>query len=73
MPPAAKKAPLDYLFAIFVGLFVFGTSFVVDPPATRYIVMITGAVMLLAALGAAARPDKADSSTDGQGSRSTRS
>ncbi|MDQ2726727.1 MAG: hypothetical protein M3Y91_02425 [Actinomycetota bacterium] len=70
MPPAAKKAPLDYLFAIATSLFVIGTSFLVEPPTTKYIVMITGAVMLVSVLAAAAKPEKAPSN-DGRRSRST--
>jgi hypothetical protein len=58
MPPAAKRAPLDYLFAILVSATVLGTSFVVEPPATKYIVMITGAIMLITSLAAAAKPEK---------------
>ncbi|MGI8750771.1 MAG: hypothetical protein ACR2MN_00340 [Acidimicrobiales bacterium] len=72
MPPAAKKAPLDYLFAIATSLFVIGTSFLVEPPTTKYIVMITGVVMLIAVLAAAAKPEK-ELPNDGQGPRSTRS
>jgi hypothetical protein len=58
MPPAAKRAPWDYLFAILVSATVVGTSFVVEPPATKYIVMITGIVMLIASLAAAAKPER---------------
>jgi hypothetical protein len=56
MRPAAALAPLSYLFALFVGAFTFGTSFLVDPPSTRYVVMVTGAVMFLTVLAAALRP-----------------
>lgn len=73
MPPAAKKAPLDYLFAVGVSLFVIGTSFAVEPPTTRYIVLITGVVMLIAVLAVAAKPEKASPSNDGERPRSTRS
>ena len=72
MPPAAKKAPLDYLFAIATALFTIGTSFLVEPPTTKYIVMITGIVMLIAVLAAAAKPQKATPS-DTNHPRATRS
>ncbi len=71
MPPAAKKAPLSYLFAIATSLFVIGTSFLVEPPTTKYIVMITGAVMLISVLAAAIKPEKVASADDGQRPRST--
>jgi hypothetical protein len=73
MPPAAKKAPLDYLFAIATSLFTIGTSFLVEPPTTKYIVMITGIVMLIAVLAAAAKPEKAAPPSDTQHPRATRS
>lgn len=73
MPPAAKKAPLDYLFAIVVSLIVIGTSFLVEPPGTKYIVMITGVVMLVTVLAAAAKPEKVSPPNDSQHPRSTRS
>lgn len=72
MPPAAKKAPLHYLFAVATSLFVIGTSFLVEPPTTKYIVMITGAVMLIAVLAAAAKPEKVAPSDPPQRPRSTR-
>ncbi len=55
MPTAAKKAPLDFLFAIVVCLIVIGTSLLVDPPETKYVVLITGIVMLIAVLASAGR------------------
>lgn len=54
--PAAQKAPLDYLFAILVSATVVGTSFLVEPPETKYVVLITGVVMLIASVAAALRP-----------------
>ncbi|MDQ6838853.1 MAG: hypothetical protein M3137_11110 [Actinomycetota bacterium] len=71
MPPAVKKAPLDYLFAIVVALIVIGTSLVVDPPTTKYIVFLTGVVMLIAVLATAAKPDKAPPTRDGRQAGST--
>lgn len=56
MRPAAAQAPLAYLFALFVGAFTFGTSFVVEPDGTKYIVMVSGAVMFLSVLAVALRP-----------------
>ena len=73
MPPAAKKAPLDYLFAIATALFTIGTSFLVEPPTTKYIVMITGIVMLIAVLAAAAKPQKVTPPSDTRHPRATRS
>lgn len=58
MPPAAKKAPFDFLFAFAVSVFVIATSFAVKPDTTKYVVMITGIVMLISVAAAAARPDK---------------
>ena len=55
---------MDYLFAILVSATVFGTSFVVKPPTTEYVVMITGVVMLIATLGAAVRPDRSADTGD---------
>lgn len=60
MPPAAKKAPFDYLFALVVCATPVGTAFLVDPPTTRWIVFATGVVMTLSVLAAAARPSKPD-------------
>lgn len=75
MPPAAKKAPFDYLFAVVVCLVVIGTSFAVEPAETKYVVMITGIVMLIAVVAVAVKPDKSPppAPTDAQRSRSSRS
>ncbi|MHB1533021.1 MAG: hypothetical protein ACYC1D_00100 [Acidimicrobiales bacterium] len=56
MPPAAKKAPADYLFALFVSAAPIVGSFVVTPSETRWIVFSVGVVMVLAVLFAATRP-----------------
>jgi hypothetical protein len=56
MRPAAALAPLSYLFALFVGAFTFGTSFLVEPDTTKYVVMATGVVLIVSVLAAALRP-----------------
>jgi uncharacterized protein (DUF983 family) len=56
MPPAASKAPLDYLFALFVCAVVVGVSFEVKPNETHWIVFGVGIVMALAVTLAALRP-----------------
>jgi hypothetical protein len=56
MPPAASKAPLDYLLAIVICLITIGVSFKVEPPETRWIVFTVGVVMAVAVLLAALRP-----------------
>lgn len=63
MPSAAQKAPLDYLFALLICATTVGTAFLVDPPATRWVVFSVGVVMTVAVLVAAAKPVK---STDEQ-------
>lgn len=71
MPPAAKSAPYDYLFAIVVCLIVIGTSFLVKPDTTKYVVMITGVVMLVAVAAAAAKPDRTASAPEAERKRSS--
>lgn len=56
MRPAMSKAPLEYLFALAVGALVVGTSFVVTPAETRWVVFGCGVAMLLAVLVVALRP-----------------
>jgi protein-S-isoprenylcysteine O-methyltransferase Ste14 len=56
MPPAASKAPIDYLFALVVSLVVVGVSFLVKPAETRWIVFAVGVVMGVAVLLTALRP-----------------
>jgi hypothetical protein len=56
MRPAASKAPLEYLFALATCLFVVGTSFLVDPPATRWVVFAVGVVMSVSVLAVSLRP-----------------
>jgi uncharacterized protein (DUF983 family) len=60
MPPAASKAPFDYLFALVVCAVVVGVSFEVQPSETRWIVFAVGAVMAVAILLAALRPVRTD-------------
>jgi uncharacterized protein (DUF983 family) len=60
MPPAASKAPYDYLFALVVCAIVVGVSFEVQPPETRWIVFAVGVVMAVAILLAALRPSHTD-------------
>jgi protein-S-isoprenylcysteine O-methyltransferase Ste14 len=56
MPPAASKAPLDYLFALVVCAVVVGVSFKVEPSETHWIVFGVGVGMAVAVLLAALRP-----------------
>jgi hypothetical protein len=56
MRPAASKAPLEYLFANATCLFVLGMSFLVSPPATRYVVFSVGVVMTVSVLIASLWP-----------------
>jgi hypothetical protein len=56
MPPAASKAPLDYLFALFVAVVTVVVSFKVEPTETRWIVFGVGVAMAVAVAAAAARP-----------------
>ena len=58
MPPAASKAPFDYLFALFVCAVVVGCSFAVKPPETRWIVFGVGIFMGVSVLLAALRPSR---------------
>jgi hypothetical protein len=58
MPPAAAKAPFDYLFALVVGLIVIGVSFKVEPSTTRYIVLGVGILMAITVLLVALRPTR---------------
>jgi hypothetical protein len=58
MPPAASKAPIEYLFAFVVALVVMGVSFKVAPSETRWIVFAVGAVMAISVALAALRPSR---------------
>jgi hypothetical protein len=58
MPPAAAKAPFDYLFALVVCLITVGVSFKVSPPETRWIVFAVGVAMGVTVLLAALRPTR---------------
>jgi F0F1-type ATP synthase membrane subunit c/vacuolar-type H+-ATPase subunit K len=58
MPPAASKAPIDYLFAFVVSLIVIGVTFFVKPADTRWIVFAVGVVMALGVVVAALRPSR---------------
>ncbi|MGH9061707.1 MAG: hypothetical protein ACRDZY_19670 [Acidimicrobiales bacterium] len=58
MQPAAKKAPLDFLFALVISLCPLVLSFFVQPDTTRWIVFAVGVVMTLSVLAAALRPVK---------------
>jgi protein-S-isoprenylcysteine O-methyltransferase Ste14 len=58
MPPAASKAPLDYLFALVVCAVVVGVSFAVQPSETRWIVFGVGILMAVAVLAAAMKPTR---------------
>ncbi len=58
MPPAASKAPIEYLFALVVCLITVGVSFAVQPPETRWIVFAVGIVMGVTVLLAALRPSR---------------
>jgi protein-S-isoprenylcysteine O-methyltransferase Ste14 len=58
MPPAASKAPLDYLFALVVCAVTIGVSFDVEPSETHWIVFAVGVVMAIAVVLAAARPSR---------------
>ena len=54
--PAASKAPLDYLFALVIGLVVIGLTFFMKPPTTRWLVFGIGVIMVVAVLAAALKP-----------------
>jgi hypothetical protein len=56
MPPAATKAPLDYLLALVISLITIGVSFKVEPPETRWIVFAVGVAMAVTILAVALRP-----------------
>jgi hypothetical protein len=56
MRPAASKAPFDYLFAFAVCVVVIGTSFVVKPATTEWVVFGVGVFMAVSVLVAAAKP-----------------
>ena len=58
MPPAASKAPLDYLFALAVCAVVVIVSFWVEPSETRWIVFGVGCFMGFTVLAAAAKPTR---------------
>jgi uncharacterized protein (DUF983 family) len=58
MPPAASKAPVDYLFALVICAITIGVSFAVKPPETRWIVFAVGCVMAVAVILAALRPTR---------------
>ncbi|MGI8493113.1 MAG: hypothetical protein ACR2KC_06570 [Acidimicrobiales bacterium] len=58
MPPAAKSAPADYLFALAVSAVVVGTSFLVEPALTRWIVFGVGVAMVLGVLAVGMKPAK---------------
>jgi hypothetical protein len=58
MPPAASKAPLDYLFALAVCAVVVIVSFWVQPSETRWIVFGVGIFMGVSILAAAAKPTR---------------
>ena len=55
MKPAALQAPLDYLFALSVSLLAVGTSFLVDPRSTGWIVFAVGLLMVLSVTVAGVR------------------
>ncbi|MST34444.1 hypothetical protein GHK86_17170 [Acidimicrobiaceae bacterium USS-CC1] len=58
MPPAASKAPVDYLAAAAVGILVMVVTIWVQPAGTRWVVFAVGALILLSALAAGARPSR---------------
>jgi hypothetical protein len=58
MPPAASKAPYDYLFALVVALITVGVSFKVEPPETRWIVFGVGVAMVVAVAFVALKPTR---------------
>lgn len=58
MPPEAKKAPLDYLFAFLMAASPIIGSFWVEPPETRWVVFGVGVFMTLSVLVVAAKPVK---------------
>ncbi len=58
MPPAAAKAPRDYLFALVIAAITVAASFKVSPPETRWIVFAVGVVMIVTVLLAALRPSR---------------
>jgi protein-S-isoprenylcysteine O-methyltransferase Ste14 len=58
MPPAASKAPIEYLFALVVCLITVGVSFKVAPSETRWIVFTVGVIMAVAVVLAALRPSR---------------
>ena len=60
MPPAASRAPREFLFALVCCAVPILVSFKVDPPETRWIVFAVGCVMAVAVLAAALRPLHSD-------------
>jgi hypothetical protein len=58
MPPAASKAPVDYLFALVICAITIGVSFAVKPAETKWIVFAVGCVMAFAVILAALRPSR---------------
>ncbi len=58
MPPAASKAPLDYLLAMVISLITVGVSFKVEPSETRWIVFAVGVLMVVAVLAVSLRPSR---------------
>jgi NADH:ubiquinone oxidoreductase subunit H len=58
MPPAASKAPFDYLFALVIALITVGVSFKVEPAETRWIVFGVGVGMAVAVALVALKPSR---------------
>jgi general stress protein CsbA len=58
MPPAASKAPFDYVLAMVICLITIGVSFKVEPTETRWIVFGVGVAMAVTVAAVALRPNR---------------
>lgn len=56
MPAALSKSPFDFLLALAIAAVVMGTSFVVRPATTEWIVFGVGASMFISVLAVALKP-----------------
>jgi NADH:ubiquinone oxidoreductase subunit H len=56
MRPAVTKAPVEFLFALVIAATVVGTSFVVKPAATKWVVFGVGVALVLSIAVAALKP-----------------
>jgi hypothetical protein len=58
MPPAAKRAPGEILFALVICACPIVLAFLVKPALTKWIVFGVGVVMFTSVLGYALKPSK---------------